>query len=222
MISFIYLFNPFSQGFGAKLPPTYKVSHQFPLNGDSSYPYCSDIEDILKHYWNQLSVVQLSGPTNFAPVINHMVSIAKQFQDGRHYFVLLIITDGIITDIQKTKRAIIEASKLPMSIIIVGVGHADFKKMEKLDSDHVRLSSGGRVAERDIVQFVPLHKFLISSGDDQYVKSQADLAKEVLAEIPEQFTSFMKSRGFKPKNNIKSNATTVNHPSDVVPIPHTQ
>lgn len=175
------------------------MSHQFPLNDDHNYPYCSGVEEILKHYWNQLNTVQLSGPTNFAPVINNMVSIAKQFQDGRHYFVLLIVTDGIITDIQKTKRAIIEASKLPISIIIVGVGYANFKKMEQLDADNVRLSSGGRKAERDIVQFVPLHKFLINSGDDQYIKSQADLAKEVLAEIPEQFTSYMKSHGFKPK-----------------------
>lgn len=142
----------------------------------------------------------MSGPTNFAPIINNMVSIARDFQDGPgHYFVLLIVTDGIITDIQKTKRAIIEASKLPISIIIVGVGYADFKKMKSLDSDMQLLSSGGRTAERDIVQFVPLHKFLINSGDDQSIKSQADLAKEVLAEIPEQFTSYMKARGFKPK-----------------------
>lgn len=190
----------FHLGFGAKMPPNFKkVSHQFPLNNDSKYPYCTSVEEILKHYWTQLNTVQLSGPTYFAPVINNMVSIAKQYQTGKDYFVLLIITDGIITDIQKTKRAIIEASKLPISIIIVGVGFADFKKMSQLDSDMQLLSSGGRTAERDIVQFVPLHKFLINSGDDQHIKSQADLAKEVLAEIPEQFTSYMKSRGFKPK-----------------------
>lgn len=35
----------------------------------------------------------------------------------------------------QTKAAIIEASALPMSIIMVGVGGADFEMMEELDSD---------------------------------------------------------------------------------------
>lgn len=69
--------------------------------------------------------------------------------------------------------------------------------MDELDSDDVRLSVDGKYAERDIVQFVPLNKFLTKNGAT--IKSQAELAKEVLAEIPEQLTSFMKSRGIKPQ-----------------------
>lgn len=190
----------FVKGFGAKIPPTGNVSHQFPLNGNPSHPYCSGVDEILTHYRSQLNAVQLYGPTNFAPVINNTISIANQFQDGRHYFVLLVITDGIISDMHQTKRAIINASSLPISIIIVGVGDADFDDMDELDSDDVRLSAEGRYAERDIVQFVPLNKFISNNGPKQFIKSQADLAKEVLAEIPEQLTSFMKSRGFKPQN----------------------
>lgn len=64
------------------------------FTGNPSHPYCSSIEEILVHYRTQLNAVQLYGPTNFAPVINNTISIATQFQDGRHYFVLLIITDG--------------------------------------------------------------------------------------------------------------------------------
>ena len=47
-------------------------------------------------------------------------------RDGLNYFVLLICTDGVITDFNHTVDAIIDASSLPMSIIIVGVGDADF------------------------------------------------------------------------------------------------
>lgn len=185
-------------GFGAKLPPSGQVSHQFPLNGNKSHPYCSGVEEILEFYRNALRQVHLFGPTNFAPVINNTISIAEQFQDGKHYFVLLIITDGIISDMHHTKRAIINASSLPISIIIVGVGNADFAAMDELDSDDVRLTVDGRYAERDIVQFVPLNRFLSKTGP--YVNSQADLAKEVLYEIPEQLTGFMKSRGYRPDN----------------------
>lgn len=77
------------------------------------------------------------------------------------------------------------------------MGNADFEAMDELDSDEVRLTVEGRYAERDIVQFVPLNKFLSNNGP--FIKSQADLAKEVLAEVPGQLTSFMKSHGFKPQ-----------------------
>lgn len=66
----------------------------------------------------------------------------------------------MITDLDQTRTAIVNASKLPMSIIIVGVGGADFGAMEFLDGDDgVLRSSSGEPAVRDIVQFVPFRKF---------------------------------------------------------------
>lgn len=44
--------------------------------------------------------------------------------------VLLSFQDGVITDAVETKDAIVKASDLPLSILIVGVGGADFKEME--------------------------------------------------------------------------------------------
>jgi len=76
------------------------------------------------------------------------------------YFVLLIITDGVISDMADTKRAIVYASTLPYSIIIVGVGSADFSAMDALDCDSGLLRDhDGHVAQRDIVQFVPFRRF---------------------------------------------------------------
>ena len=99
--------------------------------------------------------MQLYGPTNFAPVINDVANIASTDQTGANYYVLLIITDGIITDMANTISAIISASFLPMSIIIVGVGDAEFESMDVLDADDALLSNGRNRAQRDIVQFVP-------------------------------------------------------------------
>lgn len=60
----------------------------------------------------------------------------------------------------ETRSAIVNASRLPMSIIIVGVGNADFDAMEFLDGDDGRLrSQTGEAAMRDIVQFVPFRQF---------------------------------------------------------------
>lgn len=59
-----------------------------------------------------------------------------------------------------TKHAIVQASKLPMSLIIVGVGNADFSDMNELDGDNgVLKSPTGEQAWRDIVQFVPFREF---------------------------------------------------------------
>uniref|UniRef100_A0A8C6NV95 Copine Vb n=1 Tax=Nothobranchius furzeri TaxID=105023 RepID=A0A8C6NV95_NOTFU len=183
-------------GFGAKLPPDGRVSHEFPLNGNMENPYCNGIEGILEAYHQSLKTVQLYGPTNFAPIVNHVARYAAAVQDGSQYFVLLIITDGVISDMAQTKEAIVNAAKLPMSIIIVGVGQAEFDAMVELDGDDIRISSRGKLAERDIVQFVPFRDYMDRTGN--HVLSMARLAKDVLAEIPDQFISYMKSRGIKP------------------------
>ncbi len=45
--------------------------------------------------------------------------------------MLLIITDGQVNDMEATIDEIVRASALPLSIIIVGVGDADFSAMQK-------------------------------------------------------------------------------------------
>ena len=46
-----------------------------------------------------------------------------------------MLTDGTIHDMPKTKDLICELAEYPASIIIVGVGSADFEAMEELDGD---------------------------------------------------------------------------------------
>ncbi len=42
---------------------------------------------------------------------------------GNLYNILLIITDGEIHDMPSTKDLIVRASKMPLSVIIIGVGN---------------------------------------------------------------------------------------------------
>ena len=62
------------------------------------------ITGVLAAYKGCISRIQLYGPTNFAPTILHVANIARQYTDGSQYFILLIITDGIITDMPQTKK----------------------------------------------------------------------------------------------------------------------
>jgi hypothetical protein len=48
------------------------------------------------------------------------------------YSVLLIITDGAINDPDETVDTIVELSYFPASVIIVGVGDADFSASKSI------------------------------------------------------------------------------------------
>ena len=60
----------------------------------------------------------------------------------------MIITDGIINDMDATITSIIRASDLPLSILIVGVGAADFSAMDVLVRVGVRFRVGVGVRVR--------------------------------------------------------------------------
>ncbi|XP_020606001.1 copine-7-like [Orbicella faveolata] len=180
-------------GFGARIPPANQVSHEFPLNFNPTNPYCHGIPEIVAAYQNCIRQVQLYGPTNVSPIINHVVRFAEQAakeNTASQYYVLLLLTDGVLSDMEDTKAAIIKASRLPMSVIIVGVGQADFKDMNELDADEGRLRCGHHYADRDIVQFVPFREFK--------TQSPAVLAKHVLAEIPKQVQEYFSKKGLAP------------------------
>lgn len=100
--------------------------------------------------------------------------------------------DGVITDVQETKDSIVRASDLPLSILIVGVGNADFSQMTILDADFGKRleSSTGRVATRDIVQFVPMRE--VRGGN-------VSVAQSLLEELPGQFLEYMRTRDIKPR-----------------------
>lgn len=180
-------------GFGARIPPHMQVSHEFPLNFNPTNPYCHGIQEIVATYQNCIRQVQLYGPTNVAPIITHVARFAEQAakeNTASQYYVLLLLTDGVLTDMEDTKAAIIKASRLPMSVIIVGVGQADFKDMNELDADEGRLRCGRHYADRDIVQFVPYRDFK--------TQPPAILAKHVLAEIPKQVQEYFSKHGLAP------------------------
>lgn len=57
----------------------------------------------------------------------------------------------------QTKQAVVAASAFPMSIIIVGVGGADFKMMEELDSDDgVYVNSNDNQTTSDRIKLIIL------------------------------------------------------------------
>ncbi len=165
------------------------VSHCFSLTPDNSE--VMGTRGILDAYRFAIGNSGLYGPTLFAPLLEATYHRIKATEAHQIYHNLLIITDGAIMDMPATKNWLVALSHLPISIIIVGVGKADFSKMEELDADKVPLTDHkGQKAKRDIVQFVEFDKF---------AHAPTSLAEEVLKEIPNQLLAFMAQHNIVPK-----------------------
>jgi Copine/C2 domain len=179
-------------GFGAKLPATNNTNFCFPLNLNVQNPYLQSYQGVLDAYKWVTPQLEFSGPTNFAPIIRECIaSVQKGFATNKMvYSILMIMTDGLITDFNDTVTEIIKASKLPMSLIIIGVGNEDFSQMDALDADTQPLRDHqGNVSSRDCVQFVPFR---------QFANNPPALAESVLRELPKQIDSFYQSIGIVP------------------------
>ena len=141
-----------------------------------------------------LTKTKLHGPTYFHHFIEKINNkVLKQVEEKNFdiYHILMILTDGIIEDTDATINALVEASFLPISVIIIGIGNADFTNMNILDADDVPLyDDNDRKASRDLVQFVPFNK---------YKNDPIKLAEEVLEEIPRQIVEYYQHQNISPK-----------------------
>ncbi len=87
-----------------------------------------------------------------------------------------------------------------MSVLVVGIGPTAFTSLTRLEGDARKLSHNGRHATREMIQCTAFNEFLekydVTAGGFQ-------LAKHMLADIPEQIVSYMKMKGILPKPKNK-------------------
>jgi len=135
---------------------------------------CNGFAEVLTRYSEIAAHAELSGPTNFAPVIRAAINLVKE---NRSYHILLIVADGQVNNEQQTKQAIIEASHYALSIIMIGVGDGPWEMMEKFDDD-----IPSRVF--DNFQFVPFSQTMHNAENPEVTFSVA-----ALMEIPDQYAA---------------------------------
>jgi uncharacterized protein YegL len=170
-------------GFGAKVGDS--VSHCFQCGPT---PEVRGVQGILDAYNGTFkSGFTMSGPTVFIDVLRKAAATATANQQAARakgkqaYTILLILTDGSVSDPTATAQVLRECSSAPLSVIIIGIGNDDFGAMQFLDDTN----SG----EADIAQFVAFN---------EHSRNSIELTSATLQEIPAQLTRYFQRNGIPP------------------------
>jgi hypothetical protein len=182
-------------GFGAKYAGT--VRHCFQVGATDEVHGVSGVLDAYHQVFKTGLI--MSGPTVFTEAIQTIAARAISAQEAaartgqQTYTILLILTDGAVSDPQATAVCLDQVSDAPLSVVIIGVGDADFTSMKFLDDS-------SKPGKRDIAQFVEFNK---------HKNSSIALTSETLNEIPDQLVGYFQSKGIAPLPPLNRSDSTM-------------
>jgi len=155
---------------------TTKAKGCFPIRGTGPNGECHTHSQVLQRYTQEVARRTLSGPTNFAPVIDQAINIVQR---ERSYHILIIIADGAVTAKKQTAQAIVRATNYPLSIVVIGVGDGPWDMMEEFDDE---------LPARKFDNF----QFVNWNAVKENARSEAAFALAALMEIPDQYRTIRK------------------------------
>ncbi|WIA09751.1 hypothetical protein OEZ85_009130 [Tetradesmus obliquus] len=161
---------------------------------------CRGLDEVLQRYRQLVPHVRLAGPTSFAPIIRQACQVVND--SGGQFHILLLIADGQVTrsvDVEPgqlspqeaaTAEALVEASALPLSVVMVGVGDGPWEQMREFDD---------ALTQRmfDNFQFVNFTEVTAAYGADTS-RGLMEFARQALMEVPEQYKDWLSSGNASP------------------------
>ena len=59
----------------------------------------------------------------------------KMKNEIKEYMILMILTDGVLNDKNEVKNLLVKCGRLPLSIIIIGIGNENWDDMRDIDDN---------------------------------------------------------------------------------------
>ncbi|KVI09177.1 E3 ubiquitin-protein ligase RGLG2-like [Cynara cardunculus var. scolymus] len=179
---------------------------------------CNGFEEVLSRYREIVPHLNLAGPTSFAPVIEKAMTIVEESRG--QYHVLVIIADGQVTrsvdtergrlspQEQKTVDAIVEASKLPLSIVLVGVGDGPWDTMKEFDDN---------IPSRSFDNFQFVNFTEIMTKNVPHIRKETEFALAALMEIPIQYKATIELSILGSRKGISPRRVALPPPVHIAP-----
>lgn len=133
-----------------------------------------ELDEVLQRYFQIASTMELNATASFVPVIHEAIKVVRK---THRYHILIIISNGHIDDPAAARRAIVEASDYPISIVMVGVGDGPWNMMREFDD---------QLPERQFDNFQFVNYNTIPRGNLN--NPDGGFAMQALMEIPEQYS----------------------------------
>ena len=145
-------------------------------------PHFCGFDAVREAYEHIAPHIEMSGPTTFAPMIRQVMEISKE--TGNQYMILVLLTDGDVTDMDADMKALQETSNYPVSVVAVGLGDGPFKRMRILENS----ISGRRFSNFHFVNFT---KIELKAGTCEHPDLM--LATAMMQKIPYQYASIKRA-----------------------------
>lgn len=140
----------------------------------------ADEEEFKKLYRDTIRTTRFSGPTYFHEFLQNAATVPVE---KGTYRVIVVFCDGAVHELGHTKQALRALSTKNVSVVIVGIGAANFGDMKDLDDQ----TDAGY---RDLTDFVAQREHLTPES----------MRAALLVELPVHVEEFMKQNGYRPED----------------------
>ena len=181
-------------GFGGKMN---KKEDLFNLNEIEDFPIA--LSKFNKVFDSKKNIIIPKKKVLISLLIRKITKIIYNLYEARHYNVLYIFEREIPDsgDKQELIDAFIEASYLPLTIIIIGEGKNDFNKLKELFSDKINEASSGMLKNRKNILFADFY--------NDYKENEEKLTHWCLEELSKQMIEFYELIKTTPEKILNDN-----------------
>ena len=158
-------------------------------NINASNQKIHSLQKVVEEYDEFLNKIILSSPSSICPIIDKFKEEIQKSSNPKSFNVLMIITDGCISDYKEVIDSVIEGQNLPMCINIIGIGAQPPKQMKRLNGDFgsIKDSKGNRL-ERKVLNYFHLNDYTQKNNINKNFKM---LKGDLMKTIPHNVTEYL-------------------------------